>query len=533
MYALHGLWAAAALWALVLMLDERSAEKTDFSTQRSWRLILPLACFNAAGLWTHYSYPFVMLAQGAVFLAWLVQPASKQTRGSTSLREFVATRGRTFLVYAAANALSIALFAPWLSTAIPQITGWPNTGVATPLPEALSTILNWLAFGIAHAAASPGALAVAYIIALFGLLPRRDGLWRLLVPVACTLVPLAAFLAFDLFRPANLKFLLPAQVGLALWLARGAWVLWRWNSSRTRRRGETELQRERVSAVRLWVFRGAAVVGVGFVALNSAAGLAPLYHDPAYQRADYRAIAATIESDLRSGDAVILDAPNQEEVFRYYYRADAPVYPLPPGLGGDDAATRAAVEQIIAQHARAFVVFWGETERDPNRIVETTLDTGAYEIGDVWYGDVRLARYAMPAPLTITERTGARFGEHITLERYALSGDTLQPGDVLQLRLDWQTDAPLDTRYKVFVQLLDETGRLAAQRDSEPGGGLALTTTWTPGESVSDAHGLVIPPELAPGTYTLIVGLYPLDDPSARLRVENSDHLKMRRITIG
>ena len=39
------------------------------------------------------------------------------------------------------------------------------------------------------------------------------------------------------------------------------------------------------------------------------------------------------------GDAIILDAPNQIEVFSYYYDGPAPVYGLPRGLGGDDAQT--------------------------------------------------------------------------------------------------------------------------------------------------------------------------------------------------
>src|SRR5690606_29227902 len=147
-------------------------------------------------------------------------------------------------------------------------------------------------------------------------------------------------------------------------------------------------------------------------------------------------------------------------------------------------------------HERAFVVFWGEAERDPNRVVETTLDAEAFEVGDRWYGDVRLATYVMPRQLQVSVDSGARFGDHITLERYALSAETVMPGDVLQVRLEWATGEPLEERYKVFVQLLDENGMLVAQRDSEPGGGLALTTTWTPGQTVIDNHALVIPGDL-------------------------------------
>ncbi|MGV2435131.1 MAG UNVERIFIED_CONTAM: hypothetical protein LVT10_09880 [Anaerolineae bacterium] len=49
-----------------------------------------------------------------------------------------------------------------------------------------------------------------------------------------------------------------------------------------------------------------------------------------------------------------------------------------------------------------FAVLWGEAERDPNRVVETVLDQIAFEVGDAWFGDVRLARYALP-PATFGE----------------------------------------------------------------------------------------------------------------------------------
>jgi hypothetical protein len=74
----------------------------------------------------------------------------------------------------------------------------------------------------------------------------------------------------------------------------------------------------------------------------------------------------------------------------------------------------------------------------------------------------------------------------------------------------------------VFVHLLDEQGRLVAQHDGEPGGGLVLTTTWQPGETVADNHGLLVPIDVAGGRFTVQVGLYPLGDPGNRLLVETA-----------
>ena len=281
-------------------------------------------------------------------------------------------------------------------------------------------------------------------------------------------VPVVAFLAAGLYREENLKFLIACQIGLALWLARGLWVLWTLQARGRKGGSGTPLHyAARIAAA------GAFVWLTAIMALN----LPALYTDPALQRAGYRAIAAAIAARERPGDAIILDAPNQNEVFSYYYTGEAPVFLLPPGLGGDDAETQAAVEAVLRDHTRVWTVFWGEAERDPNRVVETTLDSGTFEGTDTWYGDVRLAVHVMPAPLTEPCAADAQFGDAITLTGCALNTVQAAPGDALQVQLTWQTDAALDRRYKVFVQLLDATGQLAAQRDSEPGGGLALTTT--------------------------------------------------------
>jgi hypothetical protein len=134
---------------------------------------------------------------------------------------------------------------------------------------------------------------------------------------------------------------------------------------------------------------------------------------------------------------------------------------------------------------------------------------------------VRLAQYAVlgDAPTAPDVTVDARFGESITLTGYALSAAEVRPGDVLGVTLFWTTDAVLSARYKVTVQLLAPDGRLVTQHDAEPGGDRALTTTWTPDEIVSDTHGLVIPPDLPPGDYTLIIGLYDLNAPQDRLPV--------------
>jgi hypothetical protein len=478
MYALLTLWSAGSLYALIRLIEHPTK-----------RMIVILGLLNAAGLWTHYAFPFFMLAQGAVVM--------------------LGAKPRAWRAFAWANLLALGLFAPWMPTALHQLTTWGQVRASVPLAESLLTLLRWLAFGMSADAAAP---AAAVPIMLLGLLRWGKSRLSWLIPALWVVVPVGVFLAFDLFREANLKFLLPAQIGMALWLARGVVSV----------RG-LQMPPNKPSRLPHWAVSG-------LLLMMMADGLPRLYDDPAYRRPDYRAAAARISADARPGDAIILSAPNQIEVFTYYYSGGLPIYPLPVGLTSDDDATRAAVEGIIARHKRAFVLFYGENERDPRRIVESTLHAQAFELDDTWYGDLRLARYVMPAPMPIECASGARFGDAVVLVSCALSAEALSPGDALQVRLSWRADLPLTQRYKVFLQLLDAAGRLAAQRDSEPGGGLALTTTWTPGEITTDNHALFIPETLTPGEYQLIVGLYQLDPPHARLPVGEGDFLDLGAI---
>lgn len=506
MYALLAFWGAASMLAL-----------TAFTRQPNARRGLALGLLNAAGLYTQYAFPFVMLAQGLLAILWLL---------SLRQRAGFAAAGRGLLAYVLANLLALGLYAPWLPVALPQITSWPNTGEPVAPAQAIGVLLGWLAFGPAFTASSSASLAMINLLLAFGLLPLRGvrgALYALLLPVLWVMVGLGLFLAFGLLRESNIKLLLPAQVGLALWLARGLWVIWHFHRHRAGNRQLSQWHRS--------MFRLASGMAGAWLVFNLGQTLPPLYSDPAYQRDDYRGLVAQIAAAEREGDVIVLDAPNQDEVVRYYYHGALPVVGLPPGLGGNDDETRAAVDALMTDYERVFVVFWGEAERDPNRVVETMLDQHAYELGDVWFGDVRLARYATAAEFAEAQVLDVPFGESITLQSVAFNSNTLTADDALQVQLIWQTDTALTTRYKVFVQLLNPDGTLAAQHDSEPGGGLTPTTTWTPNSPVTDNHGLSLA-GLAPGDYTLIVGVYDLNDPSARLETPTGDYYELGSVTL-
>src|SRR5262249_21695746 len=158
---------------------------------------------------------------------------------------------------------------------------------------------------------------------------KDSAVWRVALPIIWGIVPVILFLLLGLFRPANLKLLLPAQIGFALFIGLGLTRLWegfrtwRWagmSAAESSIRGSLMVSR--------LIGLGATLVVV--VLIFSL--LTPLYTDAQYRRSDYRSMVAAITTQPRPGDAIILDAPNQAEVFRYYYRGDAPIFMLPPGL---------------------------------------------------------------------------------------------------------------------------------------------------------------------------------------------------------
>jgi len=532
MYAQLGLLSAASMALLAEWLRAVTSPPGPLSSQAGegerderissfragLRYALALALVNAAGLYTQYSYPFSLIAQGILVAAWLLW-----LRGAAR---------RALLVYAALNGLTLLLFLPWLPTAWDQVTSWPRTGVPLALADQLRTVLTWITYGNTAGDVPwlrllwPGLLALAAFLPGG---PRRTlphG-WRAALPAVWGGVVIASLLVSGAYREANLKFLLPAQVAAAVLIGAGAARLWR--LAPTRRVGRLSARQTRYTA------RLVALVAGVLIVVGQADALRALYRDPAYARADYRGIAAFIRAHTRPGDAVILDAPNQAEVFSYYASDEWPIYPLPRGLGGDDAQTRAEVEAVLASHARVWVVFWGEAERDPNRVVQAALDAGAYPVTTAWYGDVRLAQYAVLGlpPATAQASSRARFGDHIRLTGYTLSSDHLAPGDVLGVALFWTTDAPLAARYQVTVQLFAPDGSLVSQHDAEPADNRAPTSAWTPGEIVLDPHGLPIPLGQPSGAYRVIVAVYDPAAPLQRLPVALSGAAQADVLSLG
>ena len=134
-----------------------------------------------------------------------------------------------------------------------------------------------------------------------------------------------------------------------------------------------------------------------------------------------------------------------------------------------------------------------------------------------WVGLVRVRdRPHLWGPPDGFARVFATWANVAELTGYRINEDAFRPGGTLRLNLLWRSVAEVNTSYKVFVHVVNASGEIVAQHDSVPAQGALPTDVWVPGEYVKDLHPIVLPADLAPGTYTLRLGLY---DPRSGQRV--------------
>jgi mannosyltransferase len=480
--------ATSALLAAHVLTIPGEMTAGQFKPRRAGLIMAAYVLVNAAGLYTHYLFPVVLLAESALFAVWLIRRKQK-------LHGLI-----TWIVIQVA---AIGLFAPWIPTAIRQLEAWPRL---TSGGVGAIAVVNTVALGTTLSAETAlGGVGPMILLALVGCLPpidhQRDrhylrfsertgliGVW-LILAVLIPALPGA-------IREPTLKFLLPANFALMLLMARGivlGWEIGRESPSITLESG--------------WLVRIVVLALVFFSLSPMVNGLQNLWLDPAYARDDYRAIAARIRAEAGPAATVILDAPGQKEVFTYYYPDEPGITPLP------DGSPRKTIARLLADKQRLYAVLWGQSEQDPEGIVESGLQAGAFQVDATWYGKVQLVTYAVAGPPadSIGETSEAKFGPAIVLDGYTLSADSLSPGEALGVTLFWHTTAHIPIGYKVFVHVYKADGTILAQHDGEPDGGLKPTHQWQVGRRVADAHGLLIPVGTPPGSYRLAIGMYDAD----------------------
>ena len=474
-----------------------------------WYVMYALAA--AATLYTQYLGAAFLLALN---LHWLFCSAAQ---AGQRLRR--PSQGRTPRVRAAgwgvglrwlvANAAAALLFLPWFPTFVAQQSHALNVSPRTGSTLALSTLA---AYGGGVANGDPSLVAGAVLIGLalvgFVLTGRRASGWLALllwsVPLGLVLV---LGLRSGLFELRYLDLGLP---GLVLLAAAGIVGL-----------------AERAPVARA----GLAVALTGVALLPGLPALQRQYFDPALFRDDYRGLVQTIASQSQPGDAIVLSAPNQSEVFSFYYHGPLAVVPLPAQRPIDAADTRRRLEALKAQHPRAWVVEWAMQEADPPGVIATWLAQNGFQASHAWYGTLQLELVSFGEAEAPAQAVELPLDNGVVLASYRASTGGLRPGDTLAVTLVWRAEqAPGPVPWKVFTHVLDEQQHVVAQRDSEPVDRLQPTTHWQPGQVVEDHYGITLPADMQPGTYVLEIGMYQGDHRATFLG--HGDHLVLGTVQV-
>jgi hypothetical protein len=116
--------------------------------------------------------------------------------------------------------------------------------------------------------------------------------------------------------------------------------------------------------------------------------------------------------------------------------------------------------------------------------------------------------YAHLEALAKMRRLDYRLGPAIGLVGHTVTSTEFHPGDELSFYLYWQAESQPDRDWTVFVHVLDASGQFITQWDVMPAEGEAPTSHWSPGEFVEDLHRIPLPPDMQPGEYHIVIGLY-------------------------
>lgn len=123
-------------------------------------------------------------------------------------------------------------------------------------------------------------------------------------------------------------------------------------------------------------------------------------------------------------------------------------------------------------------------------------------------------------------------GAGITYLGYDLEPQKAEPGDTLHLTLYWQSRAPIDTSYKVFVHLMNVGIGMWGQVDNVPVGGTRPIPGWLPGEVIVDKYDVPIHLGAPKGDYYIETGMYDPDTLDRLPAVSGGSRLEQDRIII-
>ena len=290
----------------------------------------------------------------------------------------------------------------------------------------------------------------------------------------------------------------------------------------------------------VWLGRQSLSLGLaGALLALVVAWLGLSYYFTSYTKSEYREMAAFLAANRQPDEAIMLYAPRQHLLAKYYLPGvteffTAPVVELPPVWPVNappivPEAMDGVLLDLLATHPALWVIVSAENEVDRGEFVPKFLTAVAYK-EECWsWLDVNLCRYISPHFLAEAQTTApdVLFGGELRLTGAAIMQAPGSPldADYRFVRLDWRAEHKPTLDYRVTVRIVDNDGAVVAQRDEFPIGALLPPTTWNAGD-VKPGY-MALPADLPAGDYRVVVGVY---DPATSAAV--GDFVEIGIITV-
>lgn len=270
-----------------------------------------------------------------------------------------------------------------------------------------------------------------------------------------------------------------------------------------------------------------------------------LREDPRYigDKTDVLELVQTLnETDIGDEDVIFLERAEYMLLMMNYLKTPALWITLPyapgeryggaePEVVSEDLAELAGEDTVRAldwganHHRRLWLITSsGPFNFDMLRPIEHYLADHYFPVREIEVSQrARAIQYlTTPAPESRRQELtiNTRLGDEIVLVGADLpEGRTYAPGDGLPVSLIWRARVAPTSDYHIGVFLLDSSGRLRAERNAPPLGGFLPMPQWRVEFRYRDNHGLILPEDLEPGVYNLVVAVRRWQD-NVRLTVE-------------
>jgi len=255
---------------------------------------------------------------------------------------------------------------------------------------------------------------------------------------------------------------------------------------------------------------------------------------------DWRHLAHLTRRYAVAGDLILSDVASGDYPLAYYLRRkEGARSALDAGIRYEalqlqrayEAATYEAwLPRLLDEQKTVWLLYWSSDRSAFNWLEELDFRRSAHYAhrhdgganGESLMHVYRYDRAIEGAP-------AARFANGMILRSARL--------DLEDLRLDtlWETALPLERDFLLSAKLLDATGVLVAQHDSQPQDNQMPTSGWRVGDLIYSPHAMKAAAPLAAGNYRVIVQVYTIEADGFRnaLTADGAEYALVEEIQLG